>query len=59
LEILDIKTNRRKGFSDILVDNPDEKIMDIIISHIMDSEKVVTLQLKNKLIFTIIPIPVS
>lgn len=42
-----------------MVDYENEKMVDMVIANIMDSERAVILQLANRLIFTIIPIPVT
>lgn len=54
-----MKSKTRRGYTDIVVDYENEKMVDMVIANIMDSERAVILQLANRLIFTIIPIPVT
>lgn len=49
----------RKGYTDIVAGYLNEKITNILISNVMDTERAAILQLTNRLIFTIIPIPIS
>jgi hypothetical protein len=54
-----MKDRTRRGYTDIVIDYPGERIMDMVISNVMDSERAVLLQLRNRLLLTIIPIPVT
>lgn len=54
-----MRTKARRGYTDIVVDYDNEKMVDMLIANIMESERAVILQLANRLVFTIIPIPVT
>lgn len=59
LEIINTKTKERKGYTDIVLEYQNERMLDMVISNLMDSERTVILHLTSRLIFTIIPIPVT
>jgi|688.fasta_scaffold131577_1 hypothetical protein len=59
IEIINTKTKERKGYTDIVIEYENERMLDMVISNLMDSERTVILHLTSRLIFTIIPIPIT